>query len=101
MDHEQGSYSLRALFISVAFFALATFLITLDFKVFKQGRSGPMSSDFVKLLVLSSGPLIGGILGIAIGVLTGNLHRTTTDGAIAGFLVATIFLIWWAIPGIR
>jgi hypothetical protein len=99
MNREPGSFSLKALFLSVACFAFAMFLLMLTAKFFIRKDLGPETSDFIKLAVLASGPFIGIATGAGLGLLMGGIRKAMTDGAIVGFLLAVIMLIRWAIPG--
>jgi hypothetical protein len=97
MDHEP-SFTLKAMFLSVACFAFAIFLTTIFVRCFSREAPGPETSDYVKLVVFGCGPLIGITGGAGIGFLIGGLRKSVTDGAIVGFLLAVMMLIRWAFP---
>ena len=97
MNHEPR-FTLKAMFLSVACFAFATFLFTIFAKFFDRKEAGPETSDYIKLAVLASGPLIGVSTGAGIGLLIGGIRKTASDGAIVGFLLAVMMLIRWAFP---
>jgi hypothetical protein len=96
--HHEPRFTLKAMFLSVACFAFAIFLLTVVVKCFSREEFGPETSDYMKLLVLACGPLIGITNGAGFGLLLGNLRKHVTDGAIVGFLLAVIMLIRWAFP---
>lgn len=97
MDHEPR-FTLKAMFLSVACFAFAVFLLTIVAKCFSREELSPETSDYMKLVVFACGPLIGVAGGAGTGLLMGGLRKCVTDGAIVGFLLSVIMLIRWAFP---